>query len=317
MPKVSVIIPIYGVEKYIERCAESLFHQTLDDIEYIFIDDCTLDNSMEILNRVIEKYPHRQSQIKVERMPQNGGLAAVRKYGIIFATGEYIIHCDSDDWVDIRMYELLYNHAIQKDSDLVICDYIITKGDRSSERLFRKNITDCSREALLKRLLTSSDLNPIWTALVKRNLYDNIMYPIGAMSEDKTFMMQFVWMAKNVSYLSEALYYYFLSDTSILRTVNKEANIRKFKQVVDNRYIILNFFNRENIIVPQQQLDAFLFMGKNGFIESFLDDPECKELWIKTYPIPIWRVLINPYINMKSRIKYLYTILKQKYYRRL
>jgi len=312
MPKVSVIIPIYGVEKYIKRCAESLFQQTLDDLEYIFVDDCTLDSSVEILNSVIEKYPHRQSQIKVKRMPQNGGLAAVRKYGIKFAKGDYIIHCDSDDWVDVRMYEMMYNHAIQNDSDLVICDYIITTGDKNSGRRFKKNIKDSSREALLKRLLISSDLNPVWSALVKRNLYDNIMYPVGAMSEDKTFMLQFVWMAKNVSYLPKTLYYYFLSDTSILRTINKEANIRKFKQIAANRRVLLDFFSRENITIPHKQLDAFLFAGKIGFIEFFLDDPECRKLWSSTFPIPVWKVMLNPYINIKSRIKYLYIVLKQK-----
>ena len=105
MPKVSIIIPVYGVEKYIERCARSLFEQTLDDIEYLFIDDCTPDKSVEILKRVLEEYPHRKSQVVIHRMEQNSGQAKVREWGMQNATGEYVIHCDSDDWVDIHMYE--------------------------------------------------------------------------------------------------------------------------------------------------------------------------------------------------------------------
>ena len=81
MPKVSVIIPVYGVEKYIERCARSLFEQTLDDIEYLFIDDCTPDKSVDILKHVLEEYPQRKSQVVIHRMEKNSGQAAVRKWG--------------------------------------------------------------------------------------------------------------------------------------------------------------------------------------------------------------------------------------------
>ena len=317
MSKVSVIVPIYKVEKYIERCAESLFKQTLDDIEFIFVNDCTPDNSMDILNQVIDKYQFIITQkkyvIRIETMLSNCGLAAVRKHGIQLATGDYIINCDSDDWVDIHMYERMYNYAVYNDSDLVICDHIISNGDKNTEKIINRNITDLSREALFKKCLISSTMNPIWTSLAKRNLFEDMNYPIGDMSEDKTFMTQLVWMAKNVSYLPEALYYYFLSNSSILRTVNKEANIKKFKQLMDNKSVLLNFFKKENIKIPKKQLDAFLFRGKIGYIESYLDDIECKKLWSETYPMSIRNVMFNPYINIKLRIKYFFTILKHRY----
>lgn len=126
MPKVSIIIPVYGVEKYIERCARSLFEQTLDDIEYLFIDDCTPDKSVEILKRVLEEYPHRKSQVVIHRMEQNSGQAKVREWGMRNARGEYVIHCDSDDWLDVHMYEEMYNKAIEEDADVVVCDYVVT-----------------------------------------------------------------------------------------------------------------------------------------------------------------------------------------------
>ena len=86
MPKVSVIIPVYGVEKYIERCARSLFEQTLDDIEYLFIDDCTPDRSIEVLKSILEEYPNRKEQVIIHRMEQNSGQAAVRKWGSRFVS---------------------------------------------------------------------------------------------------------------------------------------------------------------------------------------------------------------------------------------
>lgn len=80
-PKVSIIVPIYRVEEYIERCAESLFAQTFDDIEYIFVDDCSPDKSVEILQRTLEKYPHRKRLTRIERLSSNSGQAAVRDKG--------------------------------------------------------------------------------------------------------------------------------------------------------------------------------------------------------------------------------------------
>lgn len=314
MSKVSVIVPIYGVERYIEKCAISLFEQTLDDIEFIFVDDCTQDRSMDILDQVVKKYQlsikKKRYQVRIEKMLANSGLAAVRKHGIQLASGDYVINCDSDDWVDISMYEKMYNHAINNNSDLVICDYIISNGHKASEKIFNKNITDCSRESVLERLLTSSDLNPVWSAMAKRELFENIMYPIGTMSEDKTFMIQLAWKARKISYLPEALYYYFLSDSSILRNINKESNIKKFKQITDNRYIILNFIDRENIRLSQRLIDSFIFDAKTGLLEPFLDDPECRILWKETFPISLCRILLNPYINIKTKIKYFFTLWK-------
>ena len=132
MPKVSVLVPVYGVEKYIERCARSLFEQTMDDIEFIFVDDCTPDHSIEILKSVIEEYrlrfAEKKYEVRIERLPTNSGLAAVRRHGIQLATGDYIINCDSDDWVDVTMYEKMYNKAIEEDADMVVCDYYRSDG---------------------------------------------------------------------------------------------------------------------------------------------------------------------------------------------
>ena len=122
MPKVSVIVPIYGVEKFIERCARSLLEQTLDDIEYIFINDCTPDHSMEILQKVISDYPHRKQQIRIVCMPINSGIAAVRRHGIKLSNAEYIIYCDSDDYIDRDMLEKMYVKALETNADIVMVD---------------------------------------------------------------------------------------------------------------------------------------------------------------------------------------------------
>lgn len=122
-PKVSVYIPVYGVEKYIEKCAQTLFEQTLDDLEYVFVDDCTPDNSFQILEQVLEKYPNRKSQVKIVHHKMNQGVCIARKTGIQHCTGEYITCCEPDDWVETTMYEELYNKVKETGADMVACDH--------------------------------------------------------------------------------------------------------------------------------------------------------------------------------------------------
>ena len=107
MHKISIIVPIYNVEQYIERCARSLFEQTYDDIEYVFVDDCSPDNSLNILYEVLNDYPHRISNVKIIRHIENKGLTAARNSGLEVATGDYIAHCDSD--TVFLLFELNHN----------------------------------------------------------------------------------------------------------------------------------------------------------------------------------------------------------------
>ena len=110
-PFLSVIIPVYNVEDYIEKCARSLFEQTLDNIEYIFVDDCSMDKSIEILQQIVKDYPSREGLVKIVQTPKNSGQYFVRKFGMQFVSGKYLIHCDSDDWIDSTMYEEMFKIA--------------------------------------------------------------------------------------------------------------------------------------------------------------------------------------------------------------
>lgn len=127
MPKVSVVVPVYNVCLYIERCARSLFEQTIDSIEYIFVNDCTQDESIDILKRVIEDYPNRKDQIQIIENRKNRGLWYSRKVGMKLATGDYVIVCDSDDWLDLNAYELMYEQAEEKKCRYYLLWYICGK----------------------------------------------------------------------------------------------------------------------------------------------------------------------------------------------
>lgn len=112
--KISVIIPIYNVERFITRCAISLMKQTLkEDVEFIFVDDATPDRSIDLLQEVINQYPERRNQVRLIRHAKNKGLPAARNSGLKVAVGEYIFHCDSDDWLELDMLETLYDVAVK------------------------------------------------------------------------------------------------------------------------------------------------------------------------------------------------------------
>lgn len=247
MPKVSVIIPVYGVEKYIERCARSLFEQTLDDMEYLFIDDCSLDQSINILNRIIEEYPNRKSQIIIHRMESNSGQAKVREWGIKNASGEYIIHCDSDDWVDLSMYEKMYNLAKSQDLDFVMCNFYITDGKENYIDNDLHKITHLDRDGLIKGILSGNFHRATWNKLIKRILYDKLIYyPQNNMWEDVAIISQLVYYCYNVGYLDEALYYYYLNPTSISSNKTIEAQREKTRQTKSNVELVQQFYSTKS-----------------------------------------------------------------------
>ena len=119
---VSIIVPIFGVEKYIERCARSILCQSYRNIEVIFVNDCTHDRSIEILKGVLKEF--KEIPTKILEHNKNRGLAAARNTGVYYANGDYILHVDSDDWIEPTMVEELVIKAIQDNSDITICGYI-------------------------------------------------------------------------------------------------------------------------------------------------------------------------------------------------
>lgn len=276
MPKVSVIVPVYGVEKYIERCARSLFEQTLDDLEYLFIDDCTPDRSVEILQAVLEEYPNRKEQVVIHRMEQNSGQAVVRKWGIQNATGEYVIHCDSDDWVDVDMYRLLYEKAIAEDLDYVVCDYYETDGENHIEV---KQTYSPKKTDMMFSYFT------LWCKIVKRSLYSNneLKYPLGNMGEDRVYTAQLAWFATSYGYVEKPLYYYYTNTDSIVHTIDKDKSLSIFLQRKSNTDIICSFASSNNIDGCRLYLTN-LKLSTLVWLYPFLGDKDIYNKWKIAYP---------------------------------
>lgn len=303
MPKVSIIIPVYGVEKYIERCARSLFEQTLDDIEYLFIDDCTPDKSVEILKRVLEEYPHRKSQVVIHRMEQNSGQAKVREWGMRNATGEYVIHCDSDDWVDVHMYEKMYKKSVSADYDIVVCDYYESDGISH----VRKNeyISDKVEETMSSILLKKTH-SVLWNKLVKKSIYNNeIIYPIANNAEDYALLVQLAYHSKSFGYVNEPLYFYFYNTSSLTKVMTNENLINRFNQSVSNIGIVESFLRKNQSLAKySDELDCIKVIEKEILISSSFDK-ELYKKWAGAYKEIFPRILLNNKINLRRKLRFM------------
>lgn len=296
MPKVSVIVPIYGVEKYIERCVKSLFAQTLDDLEFIFIDDCTPDRSMELLDAEIEKKRPRFAEmnwkVRTVRMPTNSGQAAVRRHGIQLATGKYIIHCDSDDWVEKTAYEKLYRCAIDNDYDIVYCDYY--KSDGINRTYFKKTENE--------RFMTG----PLWNKLVKSSLYKNeINYPVNNKAEDGAIMMQLSFYAKTRGYINEPLYYYFFNPESICNVPTIEACLERHRQECANLNLRLDFLKNKGVTDEYKDSIVAWKLAARKNLLPLVKEEKYYQQWLNTYPEINGRIMTCPAVKIKSKVGYL------------
>ena len=188
MAKVSVIVPIYNVEKYLPKCLDSLVNQTLEDIEIILVNDGSLDNSGKIANEYSKK--HKDKIIYLEK--ENGGLSDARNYGIPYATGEYIAFLDSDDYIDIDAYKQMYEKAKKEDADFLECDFI---WEYPNKKIIDKRIEYKNKQEMLAVVRVVA-----WNKLIKKDLIinNNIRFPKGLRYEDIEFTYKLIIMCKEI-----------------------------------------------------------------------------------------------------------------------
>ncbi|WP_277234691.1 glycosyltransferase family 2 protein [Phocaeicola salanitronis] len=293
--KVSVIIPVYRVEKFIEKCAASLFSQTLDDVEFIFVDDASPDNSMALLEKCIQQYPQRKAQIRMLVHKENKGLPAARNTGLAVASGEYVFHCDSDDFVEPDMLETLYDEAKKKDADIVWCDWYLSF--EHNERYMKQPDYATSMEALKAMLAGLMKFN-VWNKLVRRRLYaDNqIVFPAGyAMGEDMTMMLLFA-VAGRVVYVPQAFYHYVKLNTE---AYSQNFSLNHLESVKHNIRTVELFLHSRLGNVLDLEIACMKLEAKFPFLMS--DRKEMYRLWERTYPEANAYILRNHYISRRRR----------------
>ncbi len=208
-PKVSIVVPVFGVEKYIERCCISLFSQTYENLEIIFVDDKTEDSSIQKLNTVLEKFAHRKSQVSVIHHQENKGLSSARETGIQAATGDFITHVDSDDFIETDFIENCIQEAIEKDLDIVIAGTWHEYTDKKIADLSACQSSDIT--TYTKNVIAHNTPSCIWGKVFKTSLYkENDIHCIPGISygEDYAVLPKLVHAAKKIGFVQKPLYHY-------------------------------------------------------------------------------------------------------------
>lgn len=240
MPKVSIIVPVYNSEKYLEKCLDSLINQTLKDIEIICINDGSKDSSEDIL----KKYFKNDKRIKIITK-ENEGLSAARNDGLKVASGEYIGFVDSDDWVDLDFYEKLYNAAIKYNSE-VACANIMRAGKNIEKHKLKYDKENFYTDNKLK--LKAADVpsqNYVWNKIYKRKSLINtgVQFITGKAYEDIPWSIQVISKLNGLVTVPDCNYYYRRTKNSI-RLSRKKQN---YLDCIEMENIMINFAKENNL----------------------------------------------------------------------
>ena len=285
MPKVSVIVPVYNVEKYIEKCLNSLVNQTLQDIEIVIVNDGSTDNSDTIIKKYIQ---NNHENIKYVTKT-NGGLSDARNYGMQYATGEYIAFLDSDDYVDVTIYEKMYNKAIEEKCDFVECDFV-WKYDN-------KEVKDCGEIYHNKHEMLEKARVVAWNKLIKRDLIEKtkIEFPKGLRYEDVEFFYKLLPYIKKFGFVKEYLINYVQRGNSIANTQNERT--KEIFTILEN---VINYY-KENGFYDEYKIELEYTYTRLLLCSSFLRIIKIKDKRIRNDLLTLtWNSLNNNFPNWKK-----------------
>lgn len=280
--KVSILVPIYGVENYIEKCVRSLFEQTFDSIEYVFVDDKSKDNSITVLENIIDDYPNRKDAIKIIHHTENRGLAMSRNTAILNATSEYILHVDSDDYIELDAVELLYNKAVETNSDMVCADFCF-------EGVNWKKIEYCNIKSaphdFFELILKNKTYHSVCNKLLKRSIYvnNNLIIPSGLnYGEDYFIITRYSLLMDRVSKVDKPLYHYiqyninsYTKKTTEMHFINTVKSCNSLDEFVKEHGLFEKF--EKLLIESKLRGKASLFISgerclRDKYKDMFIDD---------------------------------------------
>ena len=236
---VSIIVPVYNVENYIDRCVESLVNQTYRNIEIILVNDGSLDDSLTLL----EKWEMKDRRVVVVNK-KNGGLSDARNAGMKVAKGDYYLFIDSDDFVDIHMCEQMVSSLHEHESDIVVCDmkYLYDDGE---EKFASGGDFVCENVIENPKLITIN--NSACNKLYKKELFEDVQFPVGRYYEDLALIPSLLYKAKRVSKVDEPFYIYYQRRGSIAHSANKKI-FHIYDAIKDDIDYVKSHGNEENVI---------------------------------------------------------------------
>lgn len=269
MIKVSVILPVYGVAAYIEKCAQSLMNQTLQEMEFLFVDDHGPDNSIELLKQTIKGHP-REKQVRVLTPEHNLGAGMARNYAIPEAKGEYIAFVDSDDWIEPDMFETLYNEAKkQNNADLCYCQEYKDYTDGTPSIILKNPIVEPGEFTYEKKaFFLTHYVSYFTTFLFKRSFIAQhaVRYPEDRSADDSFFLACALMTAKSIARVDAPFYHYLIRPGSVCTTKDSV----KYKKRLTVFSKLLTYAKEQAVYNELKQELDFLYI-KKGYISSLVN----------------------------------------------
>lgn len=305
-PSFSIIAPIYGVEKYIAEFAESVLGQTYDNIQFVFVNDGTKDSSMEILNGLIDaRFPSLKERIVIINK-LNEGLPAARRTGLEHATGDYIFHVDSDDWLETDAVERIAEEAVRTGSDIIYFDFYKEYASRSKHDV-EKDYTAQTKMKFIHGLFNYKAYGYVWNKCVKRTLYEKreVYFSPYGMHEDIYLMSQLIYNAESISHLNLPLYHYRRDNPGSISAA-KRRNRRR-----DSAMNMMDLYDHFKADIPNSPVRDVVgeIMFRSGwlslrygfgFFERYTDLP----LMLKKLPLSfrnktfiLWQLIVKIYVH--------------------
>ena len=293
----SVVVPVYNVEKYLDKCLDSLVKQDVDGYEIIVVNDGTKDNSQKIIDEYVNKYPFVKSYIK-----ENGGLSDARNFGIKKASGKYLTFLDSDDYIEKDTYKNMLDIALKDDLDLVVSDLEYVWEDGSKKPFIKEGINKVSEDDL-KNLFLSPLFS--WNKLYKKELFDKLecFYPLGLWYEDIPVTLKFFSSINSVGYYKNPSYHYLQRSSSILGSSynDKMYDIFTIFEGVINDFKNRNVYEKYYYELEYLFIEHFLVYGAFRFLRT----DHYKELMSKAFKF------VKDYFPCYKKNKYIKTLGKK------
>lgn len=309
MPKVSIIVPVYGVEKYLEKCVESLTSQTFQDIEIILVDDGSKDRCPQICDELACK----DNRIVVLHKP-NGGLSDARNAGVKIATSDYIIFVDSDDFVENTMCEVLYSEMIKSGADLVSSLAYELKDGKIVNQIESFDSQVLSNKEALYQLLAGKGITMYAVGkLYKKSLFKDILYPVGKLYEDAYTTPYVIEKANKVVMTSHYLYYYVRRNDSITLAKYSIRDLDCIEAHRKNREYFKKQDTSLNHPLDFRYFWSLMYIYDKMLINNATNNEEAKDLWkeIKKNKRYIFK---NQYISNKRKIALAIMLVNRKLY---
>lgn len=244
---VSILVPVYGTEKYIEKCVRSILDQTYPNIEIVIVNDCTPDNSMTIIRDVMAAYPNRVNDVKIVNHTVNQGIAVSRNDCIDTAKGDFLFFLDSDDWIDIETIETLVDKQHEINADIVSCQRIVNE-DELKANYIEPHYP--SRDAMLTHYLTQGLHHELSGRLIRSSLFttNEIRFIPGCdMAEDWRVTPMLVWYAQRIAFVNKYFYHYRHNDNSIcFSSKTEERRWELTRQTYHNFSSLFDFFKNKD-----------------------------------------------------------------------